>query len=366
MAEFTTKKEALEYLFTSPTSLDELTTNIFQNQSNFRVKVITPPVFYSGDPNDLESIVLYGTEPGNAPKMIFKGRIVDPNMTHENYLPDPCDPSIAQDPQRAAQIASLHTSIVLNRDEETKNLSIGDIVLCETTAGDNNTLYDLQFMKMTGVYEVLSAEINTSTVSDCSNLQDLFGDIAPDDISFDGGELRTIYGPESGKIEFDNEICNFSPEDVESVYGFYLNHPLGVLQQSNSIFMDPDRSDPHRGMDFAQDAGVPVYAAAEGIVYGIYRNCKVGDLECGGKFGNRVFIKHSDGYETRYAHFRNVVSGLEDNDVVERGQIIGYVGNTGFSTGNHLHFELLYNNVHIDPAQFIKIDKCPSDGNGDI
>jgi hypothetical protein len=365
MAEITTNREALEFLFTSPTTLDELSTNIFQNQSNFRVKVVTPPVFYSGDPGDLESIVLYGSEPGASTKMIFKGRILDSNMAHEKYLRDPCDPAFADDPATAAQLAALHTNIVLNRDEDTENLSIGDIVLCESTAGDNNTLYDLQFMKMTGVYEIVSAEISPATLSDCTNLQDLFGDI-PADLNFpDGGNLRAIYGPAAGQIEFDNEICNFSPEDVEDVYGFYLNHPLAVLQQSNSIFNDPGRGS-HNGMDFAQDAGVPVYASATGIVYGAVSNCKVGDLECGGQFGNRVFIKHDGGYETRYGHFRNLASGLKDGDVVQRGQVIGYIGTTGYSTGNHLHFELLYNGVYIDPAPYIKIDKCPSDGEGNI
>jgi len=97
----------------------------------------------------------------------------------------------------------------------------------------------------------------------------------------------------------------------------------------------------HQGIDIAAPGGTPILAAADGIVVQSFWN---------GGFGNFILIDHGGGYRTAYAHnSRNIVS---TGDRVVQGQVIGYVGTTGNSTGNHLHFEIRRNGVPVDPLLY--------------
>jgi hypothetical protein len=104
----------------------------------------------------------------------------------------------------------------------------------------------------------------------------------------------------------------------------------------------------HNGIDIAAAEGTPVYAAAEGTI-------KVMDYLKG--YGNAIYILHNDGKETRYAHLSSFASSLSVGSKVLAGQLIGYVGNTGVSTGPHLHFEIRENDSRtakaIDPYSLI-------------
>ncbi|MBE6729618.1 MAG: hypothetical protein E7568_05230 [Ruminococcaceae bacterium] len=119
----------------------------------------------------------------------------------------------------------------------------------------------------------------------------------------------------------------------------------------------------HKGIDIAGGgiAGKPVRAAADGKVYIVSNNCthnygKNYSCGCGGGYGNYVAIDHGpsakDGktYKTLYAHMKK--AAVSNGAYVKRGQIIGYVGTTGWSTGNHLHFEVIVNGVKKNPANF--------------
>ncbi|HAQ35307.1 MAG: peptidase M23 [Maricaulis sp.] len=96
----------------------------------------------------------------------------------------------------------------------------------------------------------------------------------------------------------------------------------------------------HRGTDFAAPRGTPIYAAGNGVVIRANRF---------GSFGNYVRIRHSNGYETAYAHLNRFASGVTAGTRVRQGQTIGYVGTTGRSTGPHLHYEVLLNNSQVNP-----------------
>ncbi|WP_187647272.1 peptidoglycan DD-metalloendopeptidase family protein [Nitrosophilus labii] len=104
----------------------------------------------------------------------------------------------------------------------------------------------------------------------------------------------------------------------------------------------------HLGVDFAARKGTPVMAAGSGRV--IFAGRK-------GGYGNVVIIKHSDGYKTLYAHLSKFRRGIKRGKYVKQGQIIGYVGNTGLSTGPHLHFGLYKYNRPINPLRIVKITK---------
>lgn len=97
----------------------------------------------------------------------------------------------------------------------------------------------------------------------------------------------------------------------------------------------------HKGMDFAAPTGTKVFASADGII------------ERAGRFssyGNYIRLRHSSKLSTAYAHLSGYAKGIRPGVRVKQGQLIGYVGTTGRSTGPHLHYEVMVNNVQVNPA----------------
>lgn len=102
-------------------------------------------------------------------------------------------------------------------------------------------------------------------------------------------------------------------------------------------------SDYHPGLDIAANYGTPVYASASGYVQraGWY-----------GGYGKYIKISHDYGYATAYGHLSSIE--INSGDYVNKGQIIGYVGSTGYSTGPHLHFEVLLHGKQVNPRRLMK------------
>ncbi|MGN0492663.1 MAG: peptidoglycan DD-metalloendopeptidase family protein [Acutalibacteraceae bacterium] len=101
----------------------------------------------------------------------------------------------------------------------------------------------------------------------------------------------------------------------------------------------------HKGVDLAADKGTPIYAAADGTVtYSGYD----------GDYGYSVVISHSGGLQTRYAHASALC--VSKGQTVSQGDVIAYVGSTGYSTGNHLHFEVIINGSRVNPISYIGLD----------
>jgi murein DD-endopeptidase MepM/ murein hydrolase activator NlpD len=96
----------------------------------------------------------------------------------------------------------------------------------------------------------------------------------------------------------------------------------------------------HKGVDFAAATGTPIYAAGSGRVVSAGRN---------GGYGNYIRIRHSGEYSTAYAHMSRFANGVRAGARVQQGQVIGYVGTTGRSTGPHLHYEVMRNSAQINP-----------------
>jgi len=101
----------------------------------------------------------------------------------------------------------------------------------------------------------------------------------------------------------------------------------------------------HRGTDFAAPMGTPIMASGSGVI--------TRARWCGGG-GNCVKIKHNSTYETIYAHMKNFARGIKEGSRVKQGQVIGYVGSTGNSTGPHLHYEVVVNGKKIN-SQKLKL-----------
>lgn len=116
---------------------------------------------------------------------------------------------------------------------------------------------------------------------------------------------------------------------LASGYGFRI-HPVYKVKKM------------HSGIDFAATIGTPIYATADGRV-------AVVDVKFSG-YGKLVEIDHGFGYRTRYAHMHDFAVRVGQN--VKRGDLIGYVGNTGLSTAPHLHYEVFINGTHVDPVHY--------------
>lgn len=136
------------------------------------------------------------------------------------------------------------------------------------------------------------------------------------------------------------------PDNPQTVY---LGSPLmGSGEMSWPVdggwISDPFISDRnHKGLDIAANEGSEIYAAQEGTVVAAGWNS--------GGYGNVVMIEHDNGYATVYAHMLYVYA--VEGQYVSRGQLIGFVGTTGDSTGNHCHFEVRYQGVCLDPTTFL-------------
>ena len=118
------------------------------------------------------------------------------------------------------------------------------------------------------------------------------------------------------------------------------------------------RSDPftgktkrHSGVDFALKPGHPVYATGDGVVESV-------KFEFFG-YGNSVVVNHGFGYKTRYAHLKSI--GVAEGMKVKRGECIGVSGNSGRSSGPHLHYEVIYKDRHVNPANYYDLTITPEE-----
>ena len=139
--------------------------------------------------------------------------------------------------------------------------------------------------------------------------------------------------------------AQYFDEDGKNIRGFLLQTPIDGARISSNYGM---RRHPiagyrrmHQGIDFAAGYGTPVVAAADGVVVEARR---------WGGYGNWVRIRHSDGWETGYAHLSRFGSGIRAGQRVQQGQIVAYVGSTGASTGPHLLFVLWGNGQRVNPG----------------
>jgi murein DD-endopeptidase MepM/ murein hydrolase activator NlpD len=107
----------------------------------------------------------------------------------------------------------------------------------------------------------------------------------------------------------------------------------------------------HPGIDFAATLGTPIYATADGKVVTV-------EVKFSG-YGKMVEIDHGFGYRTRYAHMHDFA--VRVGQPVKRGDLIGYVGNTGLSTAPHLHYEVLINGKQVDPVHYFYNDLSPEE-----
>jgi murein DD-endopeptidase MepM/ murein hydrolase activator NlpD len=110
----------------------------------------------------------------------------------------------------------------------------------------------------------------------------------------------------------------------------------------------------HHGVDYAAPMGTPIRSTGDGVIVHRGRN---------GGYGNFVVVRHGNRYSTAYGHLARFKGGQAVGSRVEQGDVIGYVGSTGLSTGPHLHYEFRVNGVHKNPlkVEFPSVEPIPDD-----
>ena len=147
-------------------------------------------------------------------------------------------------------------------------------------------------------------------------------------------------------VDEDGDSAYFAP-DGTNLRGAFLRAPVDFTRVSSGFSLKRrhpifDRVRAHLGIDYAAPTGTPVMAAGDGTVITVaYRSSS----------GNYVEIRHANSIETRYLHLSGFAKGLKQGDRVAQGEVIGYVGSTGWSTGPHLHYEFIENGRHLDPQK---------------
>lgn len=149
------------------------------------------------------------------------------------------------------------------------------------------------------------------------------------------GELIVLAEAKSESMKF---LPCILPVNGNMISGFgYRKHPISGA------------STLHTGIDFACGIGTPIFATADGVIKESSRN--------GHGYGICINVDHSNGFETKFAHLSK--SLVKTGDQITRGQLIAYSGNTGRSTGPHLHYELIKDGVKVNPADYIYGDLLP-------
>lgn len=187
----------------------------------------------------------------------------------------------------------------------------------------------------TGGEAIFDKSINNAAYKTSLRLNNLRGRVTLLNTSLDKAHLRADV--------IDTELGNMPsilPVMGTLISGFgYRNHPVS----GHSKF--------HEGLDFACPIGTPIYASGNGIV----------DISESGESGYGICLNlnHQNGYRTKYAHLSKI--NVRHGQEVKRGQLLAYSGNTGLSTGPHLHYEVSFKDVKTDPIDFIYMDLPPTE-----
>ena len=157
-----------------------------------------------------------------------------------------------------------------------------------------------------------------------------------------GGDTKRYYHFQTT----DDGTYDYYDEDGKSAKKFLVRKPVAVGLVTSGFGWRTHPmlhvSELHSGVDWAAPMGTPIFAAGNGTIE---------EIGLKGGYGKYVKMRHANGYETAYGHMTAFARGLDVGTKVRQGQIIGFVGSTGMSTGSHVHFEILINDRFVDPMK---------------
>jgi murein DD-endopeptidase MepM/ murein hydrolase activator NlpD len=198
--------------------------------------------------------------------------------------------------------------------------------------------YDVDFQRRVQAgdsFEVYYAGEEESTSPDFKN-EVLFASLTV------GGETKKYYRFQTP----DDAVVDYYDETGKSAKKFLVRKPVNNAMMRSGF---GSRRHPilgysrmHTGVDWATPYGTPIFASGNGVIDRIGWE---------GGYGKYISIKHPNGYETAYGHMSAYAKGMETGKRVRQGQVIGYVGSTGLSTGAHVHYEIKVNGRFVDPLR---------------
>jgi len=157
-----------------------------------------------------------------------------------------------------------------------------------------------------------------------------------------GGEIKKYYRFQTS----DDSTVDYYDETGKSAKKFLVRKPViaGIMRSGFGFRKHPILGylKMHTGVDWSASNGTPIYASGNGVV-------EKSGWESG--YGKYVKLRHTNGYETAYGHMSGFARGIKQGVRVRQGQVIGYVGSTGLSTGAHLHYEIMVNGHFVDPMR---------------
>ena len=203
--------------------------------------------------------------------------------------------------------------------------------------------FDLDFQRDIKKNTIVSVSYDEINIEGRDNI--IFGDINYALIKIGKNNLEYF------KFKTDDGYIDYFNREGKNVKKSILKTPIDGARLSSTYGM---RKHPilgynkmHRGIDFAAPTGTPVYAGGNGVIEFAGNN---------GSYGKYIRIRHNNEYKTAYAHLNGFNKGISKGVRVNQGQVIGFVGSTGRSTGPHLHYEIIYQNEQINPLKL----KLPS------
>ncbi|KAA2234652.1 M23 family metallopeptidase [Salinarimonas soli] len=196
--------------------------------------------------------------------------------------------------------------------------------------------YDVDFQKRVAPGDTFEIFYTLDEESGSDRIEMLFAALSI------GGETRRVYrfqSPEDGSVDYFDD-------QGRSLKKFLLRKPIaeGILRSGFGYRRHPilGYSKMHTGVDWANKIGTPIVSAGNGTVI---------KAEWDSGYGRRTEVQHTNGYVTAYNHQSRFAPGVKPGARVRQGQVIGYVGNTGLSTGPHLHYEVIVNGRFVDPMK---------------
>ncbi|MFZ2103194.1 MAG: M23 family metallopeptidase [Oricola sp.] len=256
------------------------------------------------------------------------------------YVPgqEPIDPGIMSERDSEAPVP-----VVVNRDLPNAYNAIHRAVLS----------YDLPDSMAAQIVRMVAADVDFQTTIKPTDRLELFFSLPDEGSKSDddyellfveanfGGSDRTFY-----RFRSSDGSVDYYDHDGRSARQFLLRKPVpnGAFRSSFGMRRHPilGYTRMHWGVDWAAPRGTPIIAPGNGVVV------KAGWTS---GYGKQTVIRHPNGYETSYSHQSKFASGIQPGAKVRQGQVIGYVGTTGLSTGPHLHYEMKVNGTRVDPMR---------------